>query len=244
MCLCDGSRFISQFLILSCLYIFDISRLFNLLMDLLFPIDNEIVVQDLDHVFIQALRKERGAPANIVDKKKAPKNPFCATSVTKILFFTRPVLKTPPPPSELCPFLRPPPPPPARARALDPSFLGCGLHKNLFFMCRSTPPHVYFQSAPPPSPGSAPNRWGWVCYKCLDWPLWIAGISFQRYMTRSIDSNYVKVLNDIELTINYLSFDTPQPTRHDIYIYIINIIEIEFAVKLNYRQSPDPHEYE
>ena len=36
-------------------------------------------------------------------------------------------------------------------------------------------------------------------------------------MTRSIDSNYVKVLNDIELTINYLSFDTPQPTRHDIY---------------------------
>ena len=104
-------------------------------------------------------------PIDHFDKNKVwviNKTPFCATSITKIVFFTRPVLKTPPPPyfdscpclrphfSYLCPCLRPPffglcP-------CLRPPFFGlCPCLRPPFLdVPRHTHTSIYSECPPPP----------------------------------------------------------------------------------------------
>ena len=81
--------------------------------------------------------------------------PFCATSVTKIVFLQDQFLRLVPVPKthffDSCPCLRPPfwflPVP------KTPLFWVVPVPKTPpFWMCRGTPPPIYYESAPPPPP--------------------------------------------------------------------------------------------
>ena len=103
-------------------------------------------------------RKKKKSSAEFYGNFLAGKTPFCATSVTKIVFFTRPVPKTPL--FDSCPCLRPPffdlypclrPPFFDLYPCLRPHFFGlCRAYKTPIFGCAAAHPTSILRVPPPP----------------------------------------------------------------------------------------------